>query len=105
MFFIVSVLVNYNNPYAHSILTSMLSRTTLQKVRDVVTASVFMSFIVITCNEPASIEHGNFIKPRNIPEADDVIEYFCNENYTLSGNRFITCENWEYNSPPPKCKG
>ncbi|CAM4627990.1 unnamed protein product [Leuciscus chuanchicus] len=61
--------------------------------------------ILITCDEPASIEHGNFIKPRNIPEVYDVIEYSCDENYTLSGKGSITCwENWEYNSPPPKCK-
>ncbi|XP_077054103.1 membrane cofactor protein [Siphateles boraxobius] len=61
--------------------------------------------VLITCDEPPPIEHGKFIKPRNVPEFDDVIEYSCDENYTLSGNRFITCgTNWKYDSPPPKCK-
>ncbi|XP_056126538.1 zona pellucida sperm-binding protein 3 receptor [Rhinichthys klamathensis goyatoka] len=60
--------------------------------------------ILITCAKPAPIEHGNFTMPRTIPEFDDVIEYSCDENYTLSGNRFIRCGgNWKYNSPPPEC--
>ncbi|KAK7145150.1 hypothetical protein R3I94_011293 [Phoxinus phoxinus] len=60
---------------------------------------------LITCDEPAPIEHGKFIKPREIPVFDDAIEYSCDENYTLSGNRFITCGNdWKYNLPPPECK-
>ncbi|KAG1963095.1 sushi, von Willebrand factor type A, EGF and pentraxin domain-containing protein 1 isoform X2 [Pimephales promelas] len=61
--------------------------------------------ILITCDEPAPIEHGKFITPGRIPQLDDVIEYSCEENYTLSGNRSIKCgANWEYDLPPPECK-
>ncbi|XP_048054910.1 complement decay-accelerating factor isoform X2 [Megalobrama amblycephala] len=60
---------------------------------------------LITCDEPIPIEHGKFSKPRNIIQFDDVVEYSCDDNYTLVGNRFITCgQYWEYSSPPPECK-
>ncbi|ROL50792.1 Membrane cofactor protein [Anabarilius grahami] len=60
---------------------------------------------MITCDEPNPIEHGKFSKPRNIIQLDDVVEYSCDDNYTLVGNKSITCgQYWEYSSPPPQCK-
>ncbi|XP_067230189.1 complement decay-accelerating factor isoform X2 [Chanodichthys erythropterus] len=60
---------------------------------------------LIICDEPIPIEHGKFSKPRNIIQLDDVIEYSCDDSYTLVGDRFITCgQYWEYNSPPPECQ-
>ncbi|XP_067316392.1 membrane cofactor protein isoform X2 [Pseudorasbora parva] len=61
--------------------------------------------VLITCDEPESIAHGTFSKPKETPELDDVIEYSCDDNYALFGNRYLTCtEDWTYSSQPPTCK-
>lgn len=65
-----------------------------------------MCFIVIKCDKPVKPDHGDVKSPKQFPEYNDVVEYSCDENYTLVGNRFLTCgDDWDYDFPPPKCKG
>ncbi|XP_041743551.1 complement decay-accelerating factor-like isoform X2 [Coregonus clupeaformis] len=62
---------------------------------------------VVTCDEPFEIKNGTILeKPdKEFPEYGDVIQYSCDEGYTLIGNKSIECnEDGEYNSLPPECK-
>uniref|UniRef100_A0A8C7IKT5 Membrane-associated guanylate kinase, WW and PDZ domain-containing protein 3 n=1 Tax=Oncorhynchus kisutch TaxID=8019 RepID=A0A8C7IKT5_ONCKI len=62
---------------------------------------------VVTCDKPPEIMNGTIIeKPgEELPEYGGVIQYSCNEGYTLIGNKSIECiEDGEYNSLPPECK-
>ncbi|XP_070967449.1 complement decay-accelerating factor-like isoform X3 [Oncorhynchus clarkii lewisi] len=62
---------------------------------------------VVTCEEPIDIMNGMISeKPdKQFPEYGDVIQYSCDEGYTLIGNISIECEeDGEYNSFPPACK-
>ena len=71
-------------------------------------ATMYVSSSVVTCDKPPEIMHGTIIeKPgEELPEYGGVIQYSCNEGYTLIGNKSIECiEDGEYNSLPPECKG
>ncbi|XP_071191436.1 complement decay-accelerating factor-like isoform X3 [Salvelinus alpinus] len=62
---------------------------------------------VVTCDKPPEIMNGTITeKPgEELPEYGGVIQYSCNEGYTLIGNKSIECnEDGEYNSLPPECK-
>ncbi|XP_051997154.1 complement decay-accelerating factor isoform X2 [Xyrauchen texanus] len=59
---------------------------------------------LITCDPPVQIEHGKIMTYKDAPELDDVIEYSCETNYILIGNRFLTCGEEGYDSTPPICK-
>eukprot|EP00063_Salmo_salar_P014149 XP_013988984.1 PREDICTED: complement decay-accelerating factor-like isoform X3 [Salmo salar] len=62
---------------------------------------------VVTCEEPIDIMNGMISeKPaKQFPEYGDVIQYSCDEGYTLIGNKSIQCnEDGEYNSFLPECK-
>ncbi|XP_071229506.1 complement decay-accelerating factor-like isoform X3 [Salvelinus alpinus] len=62
---------------------------------------------VVTCEEPIDIMNGMISeKPdKQFPEYGDVIQYSCDEGYTLIGNKSIECdEDGEYNSFRPECK-
>ncbi|XP_064856539.1 complement decay-accelerating factor-like [Oncorhynchus nerka] len=62
---------------------------------------------VVTCDKPPEIMNGTIIeKPgEELPKYGCVIQYSCNEGYTLIGNKSIECiEDGEYNSLPPECK-
>ncbi|XP_052382737.1 complement decay-accelerating factor [Oncorhynchus keta] len=62
---------------------------------------------VVTCEEPIDIMNGMISeKPdKQFPEYGDVIQYSCDEGYTLIGNKSIECEeDGEYNSFLPECK-
>lgn len=92
-----------NNPNAHSVSTSMLSRATQRCCNSF---SFTVSLIVSVCDVLDTFEHGERVAPREEPVFNDVIKYSCNDNYILVGNSSITCgEYGEYSSPPPKCIG
>ncbi|XP_051562403.1 complement decay-accelerating factor-like isoform X2 [Myxocyprinus asiaticus] len=60
---------------------------------------------LITCDPPIEIENGKIVSYKEAPELDDVIEYSCNANYILAGNRYMKCgEDGEYDSHPPICQ-
>uniref|UniRef100_A0A4W5QC24 Sushi domain-containing protein n=1 Tax=Hucho hucho TaxID=62062 RepID=A0A4W5QC24_9TELE len=62
---------------------------------------------VVTCEEPIDIMNGVISKNhgKQFPEYGDVIQYSCDEGYTLIGNKSIECnEDGEYNSFFPECK-
>ncbi|XP_056129305.1 sushi, von Willebrand factor type A, EGF and pentraxin domain-containing protein 1 isoform X2 [Lampris incognitus] len=62
----------------------------------------------ITCSKPAEVNNGRntWDNQSTTVAYDEIIEYFCNEGYTLTGNNSIKCsENGRYDSLPPECKG
>ncbi|GAA6094013.1 sushi, von Willebrand factor type A, EGF and pentraxin domain-containing protein 1 isoform X7, partial [Tachysurus ichikawai] len=62
---------------------------------------------VETCEEPPKIPHSVIVSKHNkrTIEFGDVIEYRCEHNYTLVGNKSVVCqENGKYSSLP-QCKG
>ncbi|XP_056316414.1 membrane cofactor protein isoform X2 [Danio aesculapii] len=64
----------------------------------------FSTCTLITCDDPANLKHGS-VMFREPVLYNDVVKYSCDENYTLVGNRFLTCgHDWSYNFPPPECK-
>nr|XP_055068556.1 complement decay-accelerating factor isoform X3 [Misgurnus anguillicaudatus] len=62
--------------------------------------------ILITCDQPADIEHGKILTKVNPIFVDQVIEFSCDAGYVLVGEKNITCDEYgEYSSPPPTCEG
>ncbi|KAK6321509.1 hypothetical protein J4Q44_G00084850 [Coregonus suidteri] len=62
---------------------------------------------VVTCEKPIEIKNGTITEQpdKEFPEYGGVIQYSCDEGYTLIGNKSIECnEDGEYNSVPPECK-
>ncbi|XP_047669845.1 sushi, von Willebrand factor type A, EGF and pentraxin domain-containing protein 1 isoform X3 [Tachysurus fulvidraco] len=60
-----------------------------------------------TCEKPPEIPHSVIVSnhTKGIIEFGDVIEYRCEHNYTLVGNKSVVCqENGKYSSLP-QCKG
>ncbi|KAF7653975.1 hypothetical protein LDENG_00076280 [Lucifuga dentata] len=62
---------------------------------------------VITCDKPIEVTNGRSSwESKNDPAYGEVIQYFCNEGYILTGNDTVVCnEHGVYNSQPPECKG
>ncbi|XP_073726523.1 complement decay-accelerating factor isoform X2 [Misgurnus anguillicaudatus] len=61
--------------------------------------------ILITCDQPADIEHGKILTKVNPIFVDQVIEFSCDAGYVLVGEKNITCDEYgEYSSPPPTCE-
>ncbi|XP_047438088.1 complement decay-accelerating factor, GPI-anchored isoform X2 [Mugil cephalus] len=61
---------------------------------------------IILCETPAPVANGKIL--RNTQEHvtyGEIIQYTCDDGFTLVGNANITCtENWEYSSQPPECR-
>lgn len=68
---------------------------------------MFVPSSVITCEEPPTLANGrNDWDSQDDPEYGQVIEFTCNDGYTLVGPQNIVCsENGEYDSKPPTCEG
>ncbi|KAM9361646.1 complement decay-accelerating factor isoform 2-T2 [Symphorus nematophorus] len=62
---------------------------------------------IVICDKPDQPANGKFIwDSEDEPKYGEIIQYICNEGYTLVGNDSIKCtETGEYNSGPPECKG
>lgn len=63
--------------------------------------------ILITCKKPTEISNGRISTrlDREFPKIADTIEYTCDPNYKLIGNKSILCQNdGEYSSDPPRCE-
>ncbi|KAK2857890.1 hypothetical protein Q7C36_005809 [Tachysurus vachellii] len=63
--------------------------------------------LLVTCEKPPEIPHSVIVSNHNkgTTEFGDVIEYRCEHNYTLVGNKSVVCqENGKYSSLP-QCKG
>ncbi|KAM9361647.1 complement decay-accelerating factor isoform 3-T3 [Symphorus nematophorus] len=61
---------------------------------------------IVICDKPDQPANGKFIwDSEDEPKYGEIIQYICNEGYTLVGNDSIKCtETGEYNSGPPECK-
>ncbi|XP_054639280.1 zona pellucida sperm-binding protein 3 receptor isoform X2 [Dunckerocampus dactyliophorus] len=60
---------------------------------------------IVTCQKPAEVTNGKSLwDSQDFPKYGEVIQYECDEGYTLVGNKSIVCKNLEYDSPPPVCK-
>ncbi|XP_072237747.1 complement decay-accelerating factor isoform X2 [Leuresthes tenuis] len=62
---------------------------------------------IVTCKEPPMVTNGrsSWVAQDN-PKYAEVIQYTCNDGYTLIGNHTIVCsETGGYNSQPPQCIG
>lgn len=62
---------------------------------------------VVTCDTPAEVANGRSSwDSEDVPAYGEIINYTCDEGYTLVGKDSIVCsETGEYDSQPPECKG
>ncbi|GAA6216651.1 membrane cofactor protein-like isoform X9 [Lates japonicus] len=59
----------------------------------------------VTCRPPPMIEHGNYDpKKEEYYEYGEVVQYSCQNLYTLNGSKSLTCsENGNFMPDPPQC--
>ncbi|XP_067360622.1 complement receptor type 1 isoform X5 [Channa argus] len=62
---------------------------------------------MVTCEKPTEVINGSCSwNSEDDPQYREIINFSCNEGYTLVGKSSIVCsETGEYDSPPPKCEG
>ncbi|XP_051804582.1 complement decay-accelerating factor isoform X2 [Acanthochromis polyacanthus] len=63
--------------------------------------------IIVTCPKPPEVTNGRISwDAQNLPKYGEIIQYTCDEGYTLIGESSIVCSaTGKYNSQPPECKG
>ncbi|XP_044205884.1 complement decay-accelerating factor isoform X2 [Thunnus albacares] len=61
---------------------------------------------IITCDKPGNVTNGKHLwEVERDPEYQEIIQYVCNDGYTLIGSDHIMCsETGEYDPQPPECK-
>ncbi|XP_037006825.2 coagulation factor XIII B chain [Artibeus jamaicensis] len=59
----------------------------------------------LNCSSLRSIENGYFRPVKQTYEEGDVVQFFCNENYYLSGSDLIQCYNFGWYPEAPVCEG
>ncbi|NXP72358.1 F13B factor, partial [Ramphastos sulfuratus] len=59
----------------------------------------------ITCSALSAVAHGGFHPVRKIYEEGDVVHFFCEENYSISGFDLIQCYSFGWYPDPPVCDG
>ncbi|XP_036926432.1 coagulation factor XIII B chain isoform X1 [Sturnira hondurensis] len=59
----------------------------------------------LNCSSLRSIENGYFHPVKHTYEEGDVVQFFCNENYYLSGPDLIQCYNFGWYPESPVCEG
>ncbi|XP_041811843.1 complement decay-accelerating factor isoform X2 [Chelmon rostratus] len=61
---------------------------------------------IVTCDTPAEVANGRSSwDSEDVPAYGEIINYTCDEGYTLVGKDSIVCsETGEYDSQPPECK-
>jgi hypothetical protein len=62
-------------------------------------------FLGLTCSALKLIENGYFHPVKRTYEEGDVIQFFCHENYHLSGSDLIQCYNFGWYPESPVCEG
>ncbi|KAL3058208.1 hypothetical protein OYC64_010396 [Pagothenia borchgrevinki] len=62
---------------------------------------------IVTCEKPAKLTNGKSSwDSRDEPMYGEIIQYMCEDGYTLIGKNSAKCsETGEYDSPPPACEG
>lgn len=56
------------------------------------------------CSSPPEVQHGHFTYTQKQTWGTDVVEYECQEGYTLVGEARISCRFVSWSSPAPQCK-
>ncbi|XP_055275928.1 apolipoprotein R-like [Moschus berezovskii] len=56
------------------------------------------------CSSPPEIKHGHFTYIKKGILRTDVVEYECQEGYTLVGEARISCTFFDWSPPAPQCK-
>lgn len=64
-----------------------------------------LSFLELNCSPLRLIENGYFHPVKQTYEEGDVIQFFCHENYHLSGSDLIQCYNFGWYPESPVCEG
>lgn len=59
----------------------------------------------LTCSSLRLIENGYFHPVKQTYEEGDVVQFFCHENYYLSGSDLIQCYNFGWYPESPICEG
>ncbi|XP_015442945.1 coagulation factor XIII B chain isoform X1 [Pteropus alecto] len=59
----------------------------------------------LKCASLRLIENGYFRPTKQTYEEGDVVQFFCHENYYLSGSDLIQCYNFGWYPEPPACEG
>ncbi|XP_054240331.1 coagulation factor XIII B chain-like [Indicator indicator] len=57
----------------------------------------------ITCSSLSAVAHGGFYPAKKIYEEGDVVHFFCEENYSISGFDLIQCYYFGWHPDPPVC--
>lgn len=62
---------------------------------------------VVECDKPDEVTNGRSSwDSQDYPKYGEIIQYVCNDGYTLVGNNSIVCgDTGEYDDQPPECKG
>uniref|UniRef100_A0A673A611 Sushi domain-containing protein n=1 Tax=Sphaeramia orbicularis TaxID=375764 RepID=A0A673A611_9TELE len=62
---------------------------------------------IVTCQKPPEVTNGESTwDSADDPKYGEIVQYVCNEGFTLTGEDSIMCtEHGEYNSDPPQCQG
>ncbi|XP_032368577.1 complement decay-accelerating factor isoform X2 [Etheostoma spectabile] len=62
---------------------------------------------IVTCDKPGDVTNGRSSwDSQDQPKYGEIIQYVCNNGYTLVGKASIVCsETGRYDSPPPACEG
>ncbi|XP_033484292.2 sushi, von Willebrand factor type A, EGF and pentraxin domain-containing protein 1-like isoform X3 [Epinephelus lanceolatus] len=59
---------------------------------------------VVTCNPPPPVQNGTFRPDKEVYQYGEVVEYSCQQDYTLSGSRTISCSaDGGFEPSPPTC--
>ncbi|XP_074859398.1 coagulation factor XIII B chain [Carettochelys insculpta] len=58
----------------------------------------------VTCSLLSEIEHGHFYPMKKSYEEGDVVQFVCQNNYSLSGSDLIQCYKFGWHPEPPVCE-
>ena len=62
-----------------------------------------LSIILASCQSPGDIDHG--VKIGSDYGHGKTVQYVCDAEYTLEGQKTLTCNDGKWNFDPPLCKG
>ncbi|XP_030063243.1 coagulation factor XIII B chain isoform X1 [Microcaecilia unicolor] len=60
--------------------------------------------IKLTCSSLQNVEHGGFRPVKTTYEDGDVVQFFCKENYSLTGSELLQCYYFGWSPEPPICE-
>lgn len=59
----------------------------------------------ITCSTLSEVAHGGFYPVKKTYEEGDVVHFFCDKHYSVTGFDLIQCYNFGWYPDPPVCEG